>query len=368
MFLAVFSLLTVSAFAQNPSVTSTASDDILKISTTLIQVDITVTDKKGNIVRDLNPEDFEVYENGKRQEISNFSFVSIDSKNKPSEAVVSPSVSNNKISIPIPPVKLKADQIRRTFALVVDDLGIAFENVPKVQQSLRKFINEQMQEGDLVAIIRTGSGIGALQSFTSDKRQLFAAIDKIRWNPQGRSGVETFAPIQKDTKDEIAATSKSGRTVEGADADKEFEKELDEFRNDNFSIGTLGSLNYVIRGMRDLPGRKAMMLFSEGFQLISHNKLTRIFDALRVLADMANRSSVVFYTLDPHGLQNPDMFYAQDDLSAIVPGSGVVTTTEARTNAFRDSQQSLRYLAYETGGVPFVNQNDLPQRRNAAGG
>ncbi|MCU1290723.1 MAG: hypothetical protein JWN60_2952, partial [Acidobacteria bacterium] len=162
MFLAVFSLLTVSAFAQNPSVTSTASDDILKISTTLIQVDVTVTDKKGNIVRDLNPEDFEVYENGKRQEISNFSFVSIDSKNKPSEAVVSPSVSNNKISIPIPPVKLKADQIRRTFALVVDDLGIAFENVPKVQQSLRKFINEQMQEGDLVAIIRTGSGIGAL--------------------------------------------------------------------------------------------------------------------------------------------------------------------------------------------------------------
>ncbi|MEP7036733.1 MAG: hypothetical protein ABI891_00170 [Acidobacteriota bacterium] len=47
-------------------------------------------------------------------------------------------------------------------------MGILFENVSKVQQSSKKFFNEQMQDGDLVAIIRTRSGIGALQSFTSE--------------------------------------------------------------------------------------------------------------------------------------------------------------------------------------------------------
>jgi len=49
---------------------------------------------------------------------------------------------------------------------------------------LKKFVDEQMQDGDLVAIIRTGAGIGALQQFTTDKRQLHAAIESVRWNPQ----------------------------------------------------------------------------------------------------------------------------------------------------------------------------------------
>ena len=50
-------------------------DDSIKISTTLIQIDVTVTDKDGNIVTDLKPEDFEVFENGKKQDITNFSFI-----------------------------------------------------------------------------------------------------------------------------------------------------------------------------------------------------------------------------------------------------------------------------------------------------
>ncbi len=41
-------------------------DDVVKISTTLIQIDVTVTDKDGKVVKDLKPEDFEIYENGKK--------------------------------------------------------------------------------------------------------------------------------------------------------------------------------------------------------------------------------------------------------------------------------------------------------------
>ena len=50
---------------------------------------------------------------------------------------------------------------------MVDDLGLDFANTLWVKEALIKFVNEQMQEGDLVAILRTGSGIGGLQSFTS---------------------------------------------------------------------------------------------------------------------------------------------------------------------------------------------------------
>src|SRR4051812_36925136 len=50
-------------------------EDVVKISTNLIQVDVTVTDKKGKIVTDLKPEDFEIFENNNKQDITNFSFI-----------------------------------------------------------------------------------------------------------------------------------------------------------------------------------------------------------------------------------------------------------------------------------------------------
>lgn len=363
VFFSVFFLPTFSVDAQNP--TGTPTDDVLKISTTLIQADVTVTDKDGKIVTDLKPEDFEVYENGKKQEITNFSFISVDAKFAPTNPVKSPTATKN--SIPIPPVKLKAEQVRRTYALVVDDLGLNFANVFWVQQSLKKFVNEQMREGDLVAIVRTGSGIGALQSFTSDKRQLLAAINKIKWNSQGRSGVSTFTPIDLSLKEELAGMPKLGggtHNPQGGEEDNKFEKEVEEFRNENFSVGTLGALNYIIRGMRDLPGRKAVMLFSEGFVLTQTDGLSnipkpnRIQNAMRVLADLANRSSVVIYTLDPRGLQEPAMGNAEDRILDIFNASPTKKLQD-RNDMFLESQQSLRFLAYETGGFPFINQNNL---------
>jgi VWFA-related protein len=341
IFFFAFFLPTVSVHAQTP--TGTPPDDVIKISTTLIQVDVTVTDKKGRIVTDLKPADFEVYENGKKQEITNFSFISVDSKSEP---VKSPPAAKN--SIPLPPVKLKAEQVRRTYALVVDDLGLDYASALWVKEALMKFVNEQMEEGDLVAILRTGSGIGALQSFTSDKRQLMAAINKIRWNSQSRSGISAFETIRPDFNQEIESRSKSGRKIEGSDATAAFVRELEEFRRENFSVGTLGALNYVISGMRDLPGRKAVMLFSEGFGISP-----RIIQALRILADLANRSSVLIYTIDPRGLQDPTFANAADDVSGMLP------LDHPRVRDFTESQQSLQYLAHETGGFPFINQNNI---------
>jgi hypothetical protein len=104
---------------------------------------------------------------------------------------------------------------------------------------------------DLVAIIRTGAGMGALQQFTADKRQLYAAIERVRWNMMGRGGMSAFAPIDSHP---------SG----GAVAEK-----VDELRTEIYSVGTLGALNFVIRGLRELPGRKSVILFSDGFKLFS---------------------------------------------------------------------------------------------------
>lgn len=351
-------LASTAIFAQQTTPTPpNDKEESIKISTSLIQVDVTVTDKNGNVVMDLRPEEFEIYQNGKKQTITNFSFISAEkTTGNPNPQTVKP----DKNTIPIPPVKLKTEQVRRTYALVVDDLGINFGNIVWVKQSLKKFINEQMREGDLVAIIRTGSGIGALQSFTSDKRQLIAAIEKIRWNPQGRGGISTFEPIGttlKQDRDGMMKSDGSLRTVQGTDEEIDFLKQTEEYRRENFSVGTLGALNYIIRGMSNLPGRKSVILFSEGFVLTSNNSPNQTFDTLRYLADLANRASVVIYTIDPRGLQVP-MFEAQDRVEDLFD-SRTTTEIESRRNNFSESQASLQYLAYQTGGVPFINQNNI---------
>lgn len=359
-FLFLVFLFSISVAGQNPASTPPVEDDkdSIKISTTLIQVDVTVTDKSGKIVTDLKPEDFEVYENGKKQSITNFSFISVDKSAEKTK--LQPVVKPDKNAIPIPPVRLKAEQVRRTYALVVDDLGLNFGNIYWVRQSLKKFVNEQMQEGDLVAIIRTGAGIGAMQSFSSDKRQLLAAIEKIKWNPQGRGGTSTFSPIETTLKQDLDGTVSSDgsvKSIAGTDEEREFQKQIEEFRSENFSVGTLGALNYIIRGMRELPGRKAIILFSEGFVLTSNNAPNRVLDSMRVLADIANRSSVVIYTIDPRGLQ--DVGFEGSDVVRDIFDARAITDIETRRSNFLDTQMSLRYLAYETGGVPYINQNNI---------
>lgn len=155
-------------------------------------------------------------------------------------------------------------------------MGLSFENVSWIQQSLKKFINEQMQEGDLVAIVRTGSGIGALQSFTSDRRRLLAAVNKIRWNAHGRSGISVAQAIAQGTvKDALKGQKTVGgggeeKQVTGLDEERELANQINATRSENFTTGTLGALSYIIRGMRKLPGRKSLMLFSEGFVLTSN--------------------------------------------------------------------------------------------------
>src|SRR5205807_10500939 len=105
----------------------------------------------------------------------------------------------DKNAPPPPPMRLKPEDIRRTIAIVVDDLGLAFESTYYVRRALKKFVDEQMQPGDLVAIIRSSGGMGALQSFTADKRQLYAAIERVKWYPAGRSGVAAFGPMEPPT-------------------------------------------------------------------------------------------------------------------------------------------------------------------------
>ncbi|HEY1403853.1 MAG TPA: VWA domain-containing protein, partial [Pyrinomonadaceae bacterium] len=336
-------------------------EEVVRITTNLVQVDAVVVDKKGRQVTDLTADDFEIFEDRREQKLTNFSYVLNESAPRAPETAIAPRKSTDKTSVPppAPPNRLRPEQVRRTMALVVDDLGLSFESTSFVREALRKFVNEQMQPNDLVAIIRTSAGVGALQQFTSDKRQLHAAIDRVKWYVNGRGGVSVFAPIETDANlsPDIARTEGDAR----ARNNEAIVAELEDFREEIFAVGTLGALNFVVRGMRELPGRKSVLLMSDGFALFSpdrgRGRSDRVLQALRQLTDLANRASVVVYSIDARGLVVTG-FSAADDTSGMTPEQTANTLRE-RSDLIFDTQSGLAYLSEQTGGFLIKNNNDL---------
>ena len=341
--------------------------DVVKITSNLVQVDAVVMDKDGKPVTDLRSDEVQILEDGKPQQITHFSFNGTGAET--TAPPVTPGKSNAtgktaEVAAPVKPQPLTRNDVHRTMAIVVDDLGLSFDSISVMRRALKKFVDEQMQPGDLVAIVLTGKGIGSLQQFSSDKRQLYAAIERIRWNPMGRADVGAFAAIRPpDLKipDEVASRNQTPEA----------------YREEVFSVGTLGAIGYVVRGLSEMPGRKSVVLFSDGLKIFSPGdpaRTSRVQDALDRLIDQSNRASVVIYTLDARGLA-PLGLQAQDNLqmSAPVgrnPGLGGPTGVSrgfdeinrlmaTRRESFNESQNGLNYLAEQTGGLPIRNTNDL---------
>lgn len=350
------------SLAQTPSPTpprSNDGDDVVVINTNLIQIDATVTGKDGKAVEDLRSEDFEIYQNGKLQSITNFSFITLQ---PPGGNNAAPGGKETLAAAPVPSGRLRYQQVRRTIALVVDDLGLSFASTKWTKEALRKFVDEQLQPGDLVAVIRTSSGVGALQQFTTDRRLLYAAIDRIRWNVRNNTG--TFSPIEPNLSEilsntvDLTSEQKEVSMIAGAKEEREFNRDSQEAQDGIFAAGTLGAVNFVMRGMGQLPGRKAVILFSDGFKLFSRKGVnTRVQDGLQKLTDTANRSGVIIYTMDPRGLDAP-MLSAQDNTFGLT-GDQVDTLLEERRADFFDTQQGLRSIAARTGGFSIINLNNL---------
>ena len=323
-------------------------DEVVRITTNLVQVDAVITDKNGKLITDLRPDEVQIFEDGHQQKITNFSFIAPEA----STTASLPSAPPDKNAPPVPPTKLHPEDVRRTIALVVDDLGLSFESTHFVRGALKKFVDQQMQPGDLVAIIRTSGGIGALQQFTADKRQLYAAIERVKWYVNGRSSVGAFAPMES----KIPGDDR----LKAAEAKQASNEDLNQFREDVFAVGTLGAIGYVVKGMRELPGRKSILLMSDGFRISSVDDPERNYRtllALRRLIDQANRATVVIYTMNASGLQFFGLT-AADSTNGSSSDEVEQMLSDRRTAAF-ESQDGLNYLAKETGGIAIHNTNDL---------
>jgi VWFA-related protein len=335
-----------------------------RVGTRLATIDVVVVDGDGRHVTDLRAEEFEVTERGKRQTVRQVAYVPVigpDGQVVPMAPVAGATAPDG----PAAPARARPlaaggsglasrDRIGRVIAIVVDELGMSFRSLVDTRRGLTRYIEEGIAPGDLVAIIRTSGGVGTLQQFTTDKRLLQAAVDRIQYSLMSRPGVAAFS----------AATPDSSTALVDAKTNAE------DIRNDVSSIGTLGALEYVLRGIETMPSRKSVVFVSEGFDIgVPDSRASRTWSAFTRVMDRANRSGVVVYTMDPRGLETGGLVAEDNPQTALVtPGPGgnigdgaeqLRAAGQARLRSLHGSQDSLIYLAEQTGGFAVLNNNDL---------
>ena len=323
--------------------------EVVKITTNLVQLDAVITDRKGRHVTDLRPDEVEMLENGKPQKISDFSYIKIGQP--AAAATAEPAKRTTPGLVPGPVRPARREEVQRTIALVVDDLRMSHDSVRFTKEALKKFLDQQMQPNDVVAIIRTAGGTGSLQQFTADKQQLYAAVNKLKWVPRIGNSAQALASIKQETLD-IGERNMLDNTNELED--------LYQMRKDLFAVGTLGALNYLVHGLSEMPGRKSIILFSDGFTIFNPSEPagnSRLLTSLQLLLDHANRASVVINTIDVRGLATFGLQATDNTWNMSV--EQIEQKLSARRANFIDSQTGLNYLAARTGGQAIRNSNDV---------
>ena len=164
-----------------------------RVGVDAVRLDAVVTDRDGRIVADLTADDFEVRQDGKLQKVTFAEFMPVLAG--PAPADVSPAHSNPEVLVGSPSTAVRREDVQRTVAVVVDDLGLSVESLLNTQRALHAFVDRELRPSDLVALVRTGGAGGGVQPFTTDRRVLHAAIEGLRWNGASRNGLEAFEPV-----------------------------------------------------------------------------------------------------------------------------------------------------------------------------
>lgn len=348
-------------------------DDVVRISTQLVQTDVVVLDKNDQIVTDLKLEDFEVYDNGKKQDLRFMEFVSVDAGRRTEGKRPEALIASEEVAR-----QMGASDVRRVIAFLVDDLTIPFADLAAVRQAISDFVENQMRDGDLVAIIRTVGGKGLLQQFTSDRRLLRRAIAQLNVSTSPFSGVNNpdFEKFQRNpaagagTETEESARELGGGTLEDIGS-QNIESTSDETMRYFRGMLALSTADNIIESLRTVPGRKSMILFSSGIPIFDVSSTGAVYatttELLRRVSDHAVRAGVVINTINPTSLRTGGVggfvdMPTKSGLSAETPGFGRTGADIGGFNKpFGSGEQNLGLssLANATGGISVTNRNDL---------
>jgi len=427
----VSSLIFSTGASWSQSATQERADQAKKpsfaVAARTVLVDVVVRDGKDRHVRDLRPEEFELYENGVKQHIDSAEI------QDESGAWMAKGVEYRKGQPPAPPAVTPSSVFSPAAApaaprvnlitFLMDFSTTEFTNQKYVREAAVKYIKEKIGENDLVAVYATGAGdLRALQPFTADKALLMRCLAKADLSGTTHKGERVLADATVARERQIGsaisglspslaggADNVSGAPLLGADGRSAYLRSmlgqriadsftaLRSFTDSMVARPVLAALKSIALAQQDIPGRKTLVLFSQGFVVPPS-----VEGVMRDAVDAANKANLAIYSIDVQGLKIKEgsMRGELDSINAASIGNvrgltgaqtvsagpgGVETSTPANANPssigaagtrasssageslFDKARQvgsdqeesSLRFITNSTGGFLIRNTNDF---------
>jgi VWFA-related protein len=328
---------------------------VFRVAVDLVTTDAIVRDRQGQFVADLKKDDFEIYEDGVKQDIISM----ILSHGGRIYNIQAPPPPPPQEGILLPPPRPTNDAAGRIFVLFIDDLHMDFKNTGRLRDLVRKISKTLIHEGDLWGAVSSGPSSIA-QDLTYDRKRIDEIIKRI-----SGSGLKPSEIVQGPESAEGPSEVRYRAHVAFSTM-YDFLKNLETVRDrrkaviyisDGYDFNPFATsrTNY----QNELSGQSNQSNSSSDQNTSQQNADSDPFekqgqqfanaDLVRELAELtraANRANTSLYTIDPRGLVGgPDL-------------DENVDTTEWQ-DYIRTSQDSLRVLAENTGGLAVVNQNDF---------
>jgi VWFA-related protein len=309
----------------------------------LVTSDVIVRDSRGQFVADLKKDEFEIFEDGVAQEIVSMVLVH---GGRTFNAVAPPPPPTAE-GIILPAKRPVNDAAGRIFIVFVDDLHMDFRNTGRIRQLFSKISKTLIHEGDMFGIVSTGPSSLSID-LTYDLKRLDEAIKKIAGNGLKPSDI-LDAPEGAEGPSEVRY-----RAHVAFSTAYDILKKLENVHNRRKAFIYVSN-GYDFnpfpqsRGVSPFDPRNVQNDQSYSDPFVRQGNQFAEADLVRELAELtraANRANTTMYTIDPRGLVGgPDLDENVDPVEW--------------SNYVRTSQDSLRVIAEETGGIAVVNQNDF---------
>jgi VWFA-related protein len=322
-----------------------------KSTTALVEVDAIFLDRQGNFVPGLKAENITIYENGKPQKIQQFFMVTHDlglaAGSVASEFAEQAQYSNHRV-----------------FVLLFDEAHLANDSLMRVKAGAEKFVKEMFGEGDAAGIFLNGgmyrgrltvdkgellAGIRAVQPAFENRQAILAPfrewpritseVDALRIS-EGAREVTAGLGAKACTEDPVACAGEGGLgNVENLIQQK---ARLYVRQARMMTDRTVQSLETVARGLAKIPGRKTVVLMSEGFFVQDARTI------IEATAAQAARSGITIYSIDGRGL-----------IHSLGSNTDALSRDPARSAAFDTGEDGPNILTANTGGFMIRNIDDI---------
>jgi len=350
--------------AQSQQQPQTPASEVPKLVDTLevkvINVDVVVTDKKGNTIKGLTKDDFEVLENGVPKAISNFYEVEPRAATATATSTTpgAPAAAPAKVE-PVP------EHMKRRIIFFIDNLSLAPFNRNRVFKDMKLFVKNVMRPGDEAMIATFNRSLKVRVPFTRDTTQLIQTFDVIA----GESGLGLNN--RSDMRDTQSHIKEARSYDEALAAARSYSQSIEHDLRQ--SVTSIVGLMQTLAGVE---GKKVLVLASEGFPIQPGREMFEYleelqreksgwgqgstfiegmhFDAaelIRSIGKAANANDITMYTIHAGGLAAGNESGSAENAA---PTSFAVSQA-----ALSNSTESLRMLADMTGGLASVQTNNF---------